>query len=265
MARHASSVNTSGNDHNLPEVLIHAERAHLPLVPPLDGGEKEHYLPDALQLVPPPINTHNLYTTQPGSGTPSGSTIWKKKRLWLPLATLVFLAAIVGGIVGGFLIHRDPPSRQASNEPPSSTAESVPLKASPALSSTTAESVPPKASSVVSSTTTTTTTLLQPSAKPLNSSLASVAWKDNEGLEYRRLYYQDSAGNIKESAWNNSANGWYSSSKALAQARQNSPLAAAVAGNLSWPFVGDWNPDDDRSSQLIGCTAAATQFILPGP
>lgn len=233
MAQDASSVNTSGNDHNLPEVLIPAETEHLP---PLDGGEKEHYLPDALQLVPPPFNTQNLYTAQPGSDTPSGSTLWRKKRLWLPLATLVFLAAVVGGIAGGLLIHRDPASSQTSNEPPSSTAESVPPKASPASSSTTTELVPPKASSVVSSTRTTTTTLLQPSAKPLNSSLASVAWKDNEGLEYRRLYYQDSAGKIKESAWNNSANGWSSSSKALAQGRQNSPLAAAVAGNLSWAF-----------------------------
>ncbi|KAI4285541.1 MAG: hypothetical protein L6R38_000562 [Xanthoria sp. 2 TBL-2021] len=91
MAQDASSVNTSGNDHNLPEVLIPAETEHLP---PLDGGEKEHYLPDALQLVPPPFNTQNLYTAQPGSDTPSGSTLWRKKRLWLPLATLVFLAAV---------------------------------------------------------------------------------------------------------------------------------------------------------------------------
>ncbi|KAL8659720.1 MAG: hypothetical protein Q9226_000276 [Calogaya cf. arnoldii] len=221
----ASSVNTSGNDHNLPEVLVSTEKEHLP---PPDGGETQHYVPDGLIVGSPPFNTQNLHTTQRASDTSSSSTFWKKKRLWLPLATLVFLAAVIGGIVGGLLIHRDPPSRQVTNESPSPRTESIPSNASPVSSST-------------------TTILPRPSAKPLNSSLASVAWKDNEGLQHRRLYYQDFAGNIKESAWNNSANGWYASSTILAQARQHSPLAAAVAD-----LAATWTQHDGSACESCG-------------
>ncbi|KAL8854270.1 MAG: hypothetical protein Q9221_000984 [Calogaya cf. arnoldii] len=124
----ASSVNTFGNDHNLPQVLVHTEKGHLP---PPDGGETQHYLPDGLIVGSPPFNTQNLHTTQPASDTSSSSTFWKRKRLWLPLATLVFLAAIIGGIVGGLLIHRDPPSRQATNESPSPRANSASITPSP--------------------------------------------------------------------------------------------------------------------------------------
>ncbi|KAL8674340.1 MAG: hypothetical protein Q9168_001269 [Polycauliona sp. 1 TL-2023] len=209
MPLQSATAHISTNGGELPEVQVHAEKEHLQ---PLDAGEKERYVSDGLQLVPPLPNTRTVYTTQPESDSPPGSTVWKKKRLWVPLANLVFLAAIVGGIMGGLLIHRDRPSREASSSSSNSITQLIPQPSS------TAEAVP------------------RPSAKPLNSSLASVAWMNSEGLNHRRLYYQDSVGTIKESAWNSSGDEWYSSNNALGKARPNSPLAAAVAGNQTWDF-----------------------------
>lgn len=55
-------ITASANDHHLPGVLIHAEKEHLP---PFDRGEKEPYLPAALQLVPPSFNGQEFSQTLP--------------------------------------------------------------------------------------------------------------------------------------------------------------------------------------------------------
>ena len=68
--------------------------------------------------------------------------------------------------------------------------------------------------------------------------MASVAWTDSDQVAYRRLYYQDSAGTVKESAWNSTGNAWYSSNDAVGIGKQGSPLAAAVVGPKRHDFVG---------------------------
>ena len=128
---------------------------------------------------------------------------WRRKRFWIPLVALLLIGAIVGGVVGGLSNRNDSPSNPPSPSP-SPRPASIPAP---------------------------------PSPKPLNSSLASVAWSDPRSLAYRRLYYQDAAGTIKESAWNSSGNEWYSSNENVAKAKLNSPIAASVAGNITWPFV----------------------------
>lgn len=138
---------------------------------------------------------------------------WKRKRFWIPLASLLLIGAIVGGIVGGLSARKDSSSdKGGSTSSPASTAAASP-------SSPSSTSIP-----------------AQPTPKPLNSSLASVAWSDHGTLGYRRLYYQDAAGTIKEVGWNSSGNEWYSSNEKLGSAKLGSPIAAAVAGNVTWPF-----------------------------
>ena len=149
---------------------------------------------------------------------------WRRKRFWIPLVALLLIGAIVGGVVGGLSNRNDSPSNPPSPSPnPSPRPASIPAP---------------------------------PSPKPLNSSLASVAWSDPRSLAYRRLYYQDAAGTIKESAWNSSGNEWYSSNENLAKAKLNSPIAASVAGNLTWPFVS-------LPHQLLAgaCSTATSQRI----
>ncbi|KAL8993400.1 MAG: hypothetical protein Q9169_006378 [Polycauliona sp. 2 TL-2023] len=230
MASQHATVHIGRNGGQLPEVPIHTEQEHLPLP---DEGEKERYVSDGPQLASPASGIRRVPTTQPGLDASSGSTLWKKKRLWVPLANAVLLTAITGGIMGGWFTHRDRAGREATNQPPNSTARPVPRPKS------TAETVP------------------QPSTNPLNSRLASVSCMDNEGMTYRRPYYQDFAGTIKESAWNSSSNGWYSSNNAPGQAIYNSPLAAAVAGNQTWDFVSVYITDHDRSPRPTGSTTAA--------
>ncbi|KAL8804888.1 MAG: hypothetical protein Q9182_002290 [Xanthomendoza sp. 2 TL-2023] len=234
MAFHESFGGRRAYDEGLPEASPYEglERH----VPPSE--EKEyHPLPNQL----PPENVHLMHPTSPGHDTDKSHASWhatqseqnhppsqgkraswKRKRLWIPLAILLLIGAIVGGIVGGLSTRKSSSSvsdKEDSKASPDSTA------ASPSKSTSTASPSNPA----------------QPSSKPLNSSLASVAWSDHGNLRYRRLYYQDDVGTIKESAWNSSADRWYLSQENIAQAKSNTPIAAAVAGNLTWSFTDHQN------------------------
>ncbi|KAI4223304.1 MAG: hypothetical protein LQ349_007452 [Xanthoria aureola] len=183
--------------------------------------QKQLYLPDHQgkenHLPPAEISPENWHVKHPASHDAPGSdpywhpTLsdpnatqpqrgpwWRRKRFWIPLVTLLLIGAIVGGVVGGLSNRNDSPSN-----PPSPSPASIPAP---------------------------------PSPKPLNSSLASVAWSDRSRVAYRRLYYQDAVGTIKESAWNSTGNEWYWSNENVAKAKLNSPIAASVAGNTTWPF-----------------------------
>lgn len=70
-----------------------------------------------------------------------------------------------------------------------------------------------------------------------DSSLASIAFNDTQGLVHYRIYYQDNNGTIKESSWNSSGNSWYVSNAAIGSAKPKSPLAAVVTGPVHHPFV----------------------------
>ncbi|KAL9046134.1 MAG: hypothetical protein Q9214_000954 [Letrouitia sp. 1 TL-2023] len=126
---------------------------------------------------------------------------------------------IIGGVVGGLKSRKDDSSpKETSSASPDSAGGSP----------TSSISLAP--SSVSTSAQTSATNLF-------NSSLASVAWSDNEGLSYRRLYYQDSTGTIKETAWNNTGDSWYALQEDLGKAKEGSPIAAAVVGNNTWGLV----------------------------
>lgn len=195
--------------------------------------QKQLYLPDHQgkenHLPPAEISPENWHVKHPASHDAPGNdpywhptlsdptatqpqrerAWWRRKRFWIPLVTLLLIGAIVGGVVGGLSNRNDSPS----NPPSPSPSPSPNTSPSPA-------SIP-----------------APPSPKPLNSSLASVAWSDRSRVAYRRLYYQDAVGTIKESAWNSTGDEWYSSNENVAKAKLNSPIAASVAGNLIWPFV----------------------------
>ncbi|KAI4172074.1 MAG: hypothetical protein LQ343_003821 [Gyalolechia ehrenbergii] len=158
--------------------------------------------------------------------------LWRKRRFWLPTATLLLFAAIIGGTLGGLTRRKDASSKPAPTVLPS------PAAASTVLSDTASTLTPtPSAASTVPSDTASTLTPTPSAASALfNSSLASVSWTDSDGVGYRRLYYQDSSGTIKESAWNSSAGNWYSSNEAIANTTSKSPLAACVAGPRLSPF-----------------------------
>ena len=212
MASHENSPpGNRYNDADLPEVKHHEEKEYDPQIP---HQEKEHVpqfrqVPVALPSPGMHKSDYDYYaqTTSPEAVNEELARKrpwWKKKRFWLPLTALILIAAVVGGVAGGLSARK---SKDNS------------IKPSPSPTGT------PNPPSPVST---------QPSAPTSsatwNSSLASVAWADSEGVGYRRLYYQ-SAGTIKESAWNSSGGEWYSSNEALApNAKLNSPLAAAVVG-----------------------------------
>ncbi|KAL8652867.1 MAG: hypothetical protein Q9226_004082 [Calogaya cf. arnoldii] len=225
MAFRKSVVNNGANDGNLPEATpCHGPERHIPEleqkqlhIPEQD--QKQHILPDheekECHRAPAGLSPEYWHPNHPASPNGYGSNPeapqprrerawWKRKRFWIPLATLLLIGAIVGGIVGGLSNGNDSsPDEEAPTGPPDPAA---------------AAAAPP------------------PPPKSLNSSLASVAWSAPSGLGYRRLYYQDKAGTIKESAWNSSGSEWYASNESLGKAKPHSPIAASVAGNTTWPF-----------------------------
>lgn len=225
MATEESFFNGRPNDGGLPEVNhFHGSERHIPL-----SEQKQLHIPDQKQLHVPDHEEKEYnwqLNNQPAFdayGRPSGPKEqqtqrergwWKRKRFWVPLALLLLIGPIVAGVVGGLSARGD------SSDTASSDSEAATSPSSPG--STSSASVP-----------------AQTSPKPLNSSLASVAWSGpgGLGLGHRRLYYQDDAGIVKESAWNSSSNEWYASNEDLGKAKKNSPIAAAVAGNITWPFV----------------------------
>ncbi|KAL8852331.1 MAG: hypothetical protein Q9221_002827 [Calogaya cf. arnoldii] len=234
MALRESVVSNGATDGNLPEVTpseglerripeseqkqLHLpdqdqKQLHLP-----DHDQKQLHLPDHEEKEYHPATAElspenwrpnhpaspNAYGSNPDAPQPQRERAWwKRKRFWIPLAALLLIGAIVGGVVGSLSNRNNGPSsdNEAPTEPPDPAAAAQP-----------------------------------PSPKSWNSSLASVAWSASGGLGYRRLYYQDDAGTIKESAWNSSGNEWYSSNESLGKGKLRSPIAASVAGNITWPF-----------------------------
>ncbi|KAL8960080.1 MAG: hypothetical protein Q9193_003158 [Seirophora villosa] len=194
----------ASNDKFVVERADHEEKEYHPQ-PDKPEVFAQPILPSTAPLPPvpnaywhnPQLQAHILQKERP---------LWKTKRLWLPLAALILIPAVIGGTLGALKSRED----------------SSPTSAPPAAG--TASAIPSNTGSIVTSTP-------SPSAAPFNSSLASVAWTDKDGGGNRRLYYQDSAGTVKESAWNSSAAQWYSSNEALGDAKLNSPLAASVLGD----------------------------------
>ncbi|KAL9633849.1 MAG: hypothetical protein Q9204_003234 [Flavoplaca sp. TL-2023a] len=213
MATEESLFIVRPNDGGLPEVAqFHGLEHHIPpseqkQVHVHEYEEKEYNTPWHLNHPASP-DAHGSHPSGPIEPLKQRERMWwKRQRFWIPLALLLLIGAIVAGVVGGLSARNDSSDKEASNTSPDSEAATSP-------------SLP-----------------AQTSPKPLNSSLASVAWSEQRGIGYRRLYYQDDAGTVKESAWNSSGNEWYASNNNLGKAKANSPIAAAVAGDLVWPFV----------------------------
>lgn len=194
------------DDNDLPEAQPYHEKEYHPQPRELDDVPRS-----PVAGFPDPCWQHSL---PQANVTLRKRTLWMKKRFWLPVASLLLIAAVVGGTIGGLGARENSSGKLASTTSPTSTAET---------------------------TNSTTATLLSsapsPTPNPLNSSLASVSWTDGRGVGYRRLYYQDSAGTIKESAWNSSTSEWYISNEALGIARDKTALAAAVVGPRMNGFV----------------------------
>lgn len=231
------SVGTDHRDHPQIKGLEEKER-----VPISEGKEVTQEIGNVVADFPDPMRglqvaaqsyqIHGLHhQISPGpSGPllhpPSQShppTTWKvrllRKRwvLWICLASIIVIGGTVGGFIGGLRSRKTTVSSVApTNTTTKSSSSSIPAQ----------------------SPTSTSTDPRQSSSRSLNSSLASVAWKDSSGSSNRRLYY-NSNGTIKESAWNSSGSTWYTRSKALGNATANSPVVAAVAGTEHFPFVSD--------------------------
>ncbi|KAL9609190.1 MAG: hypothetical protein Q9167_006028 [Letrouitia subvulpina] len=213
----SQTVDTSQVDQvDLPEVSRHEEKEHIPIE---DEKEPTNTTNSAQGHQLFAETDSNWHTVEAQLKKPRrGVFLSRKKLLWISLASILLIGAIVGGVVGGLISRKD-------NSSPKETSSASPDSAGGSPTS----SISPAPSPVSTSAQTSATNLF-------NSSLASVAWADNEGLNYRRLYYQDSTGTIKEMAWNNSGDSWYASQDDLVKAKEGSPIAAAVAGNTTWPF-----------------------------
>ncbi|KAL8669932.1 MAG: hypothetical protein Q9168_005497 [Polycauliona sp. 1 TL-2023] len=211
MALHEPATTSNVNDAGLPELSPYQGLEHNAY-----SEQKEYYGPGHQEKefhsahIPLEVwhgqhaafpHTYQSNARQP----PKERAWWKRKRILISLAALVLIGAVAGGVAGGL-------SSRKHSSPTTETSNILPDPGSPSIAG-------------------------PPSPKPLNSSLASVAWTTQSGeLASRRLYYQDDAGVIKESTWNSSGDEWYSSNENLGTAKLNSPIAAAVAGNKTWPF-----------------------------
>ncbi|KAL8787650.1 MAG: hypothetical protein Q9213_002081 [Squamulea squamosa] len=248
--------NIRANDDDLPEVISFEGLEQR--LPPDD--KQHHPPPDGLHVNHPTFSGPDAcssypysHTTQPKLSPPEAQekrAIWKRKRCWIPLVCLLLTGGVAGGFAGVLSTHKDTSGTGAiaggitggsSTQRDTSgtgaiaggfTGGSSTQKDSSGTGDSTASSVSTAALPV----STVTVGPAQPSSKLLSSSLASVAWSSPDGLRSRRLYYQDDAGTVKESAWNSSADQWYLSNNNLANAKRTSPIAAAVAGNSTWPF-----------------------------
>ncbi|KAL8914983.1 MAG: hypothetical protein Q9172_006977 [Xanthocarpia lactea] len=184
------------HDEDLPEARIQEEKEYHP-------HPSEGHLVPVNPTTENPVNSHGSSQVNHTQASRIYGRRWRRKRIWIPVATVLLIAIILGATLGGLRS----PHRQTDN------ASSATVASSPTI----ATSMSPVA---------TTGTPAR-----LNSSLASVAWTGSDRASQRRLYYQTSAGIVKESAWNSSAGEWYLANEAIAIARPNSPLAAAVTGS----------------------------------
>ncbi|KAL8743180.1 MAG: hypothetical protein Q9190_004445 [Brigantiaea leucoxantha] len=213
------NLNSSPIDQSgAPEVIRHVEeKEHIAA-----HEEKEHFAVHEEKEAGHPghLAQGYRYTAQYPQANPEKETILaKKKLLWIAIVSLLLVGALIGGLVGGLKSRKD---NSSSKEPSTSSADSP----TPSLNAT----------SVSFSPTSTSTASQQSASSQLNSSLASIAWANGDGHQYRRLYYQDVNGTIKETAWNSSESSWYASNENLGHATTKSPIAATVAGNTTWPF-----------------------------
>lgn len=161
--------------------------------------------PPGLEAFPASAVTPDSYWKEPLTQEPSYSrkkTPWRRKRVWIPATSLILVAVVLGAVLGALYSRRDTPKSPTATGTPS-----------------TGPSAPPVTSSLQ------------------NSSLASTAWTDNSDTGHRRLYYQDSAGTIRENVWTSSANMWSPSNASLPNAKRGSPLAASVRGPRLNDFV----------------------------
>lgn len=125
-------------------------------------------------------------------------TVWTAAVLAL---ILVVIAAVVGGVLGGRKPH------QTSSSPSPTSSTSIP-------------SAPP------------TPMLLA------DSNLAAASWNETANgniVMQSRVFYQDTDGNIRESAWNSSRRSWYASNL-LGMGKKGSPIALAATAPLDSNF-----------------------------
>lgn len=223
-----------GYQPDLKEVSRHEEKEHIPMddekelsnVSCTAQGYQFFAETDPSNVLPQqrPLDFHepdsNWHIAKSQLNSPSQKVFLSRRKLFcISVACILLVSAIIGGVVGGLKSRKDGPSpKETSSASSDSTGGSH-----TSLISTTPSSVSTGAGTSATAS--------------FNSSLASVAWADNEGQSYRRLYYQDSTGKIKEAAWNSTGESWYASPGDLGEARERSPIAAAVAGNTTWPFV----------------------------
>ena len=240
------NLNSSPIDQSgAPEVIRHVEeKEHIAA-----HEEKEHFAVHEEKEAGHPghLAQGYGYTAQYPQANPEKETVLaKKKLLWIAIVSLLLVGALIGGLVGGLKSRKD---NSSSKEPSTSSADSP----TPSLNAT----------SVSFSPTSTSTAFQQSASSQLNSSLASIAWANGDGHQYRRLYYQDVNSTIKETAWNSSESSWYASNENLGHATTKSPIGATVAGNTTWPFVsvGVVILIEDQADRV---TMAANQPILSG-
>lgn len=229
------TVDTSRADQgDLPEVSRYEEKEHIVMddekeLSNISNSAQGHQFfpetdPNNVLIQNRPLGFHgsgsNWHTAESQLNKPRrGVSLGRKKLLWIFLTSILLIGAIIGGAVGGLKSRKDDSSPKETSSASSDSPSGSPTS-----------SLSPAPSSVSTSAQTSATNLF-------NSSLASIAWADYGGLNYRRLYYQDSTNKIQEMAWNNSGDSWYALQEDLGEAKEGSSIAAAVAENISWPFV----------------------------
>lgn len=128
----------------------------------------------------------------------------KRKTFFITLLILIFIviAAAVGGGVGGATVKRSKNETTKTSSPASPSSPSN----STASSTFTAESY-------------------------ANTGLAVMQWTDQSGILHKRLYYQDNANKVRESAWNNNTdfNTTWNINTISGSVKPGTPIAA-VAG-----------------------------------
>lgn len=127
----------------------------------------------------------------------------RPRSFWLALLSSILVLAIVIGVTVGMTV------RYASKSSSSQHNPSAPSETPDATSS-----------SLVN-----------------RSGLASVAWNDSSGVTQHRVYYQDANNLIREPSWNMRTLMWLQKPEAIGQAKPSTPIAAAVAGSSTSPFV----------------------------
>lgn len=139
------------------------------------------------------------------------------KAFWILIAILLALVALAVGVAVGLIVYKRETAAalSASNHKSDGTSTSSPRASSPA----------------------TATPTIAPNARLTDrSGLASVAWNDTAGVTQYRVYYQNDDRTIQESAWNKTSNAW-TKTQIIGQAKDKSPIAAAVTGPQDFAFV----------------------------